>query len=409
VALIVQKFGGTSVATIEKIRKVATKIKHAYEHGHQLIVVVSAMGLYTDELVDMAKAISANPAKREYDVLLATGEQITIALLSMMLIEIGCPAQSFLGFQVPIITNDLHSKATILEIPRIQIQKVLNQNKVAVVAGFQGITNDNSVSTLGRGGSDTTAVALAAAFNAEECQIYTDVDGVYTVDPNIEPNAKKMSTVTFAEMLELASLGANVLQMRAVEHACRKNVSLRVLSTFSDNPGTLIVNENHMINPQIVSGIAVSKNEAKIVLFGVPNKPGVAGQIIQPLSDAGIDIDMIIQAQCMKTSLIDFTFTLLRDDFNQASAIISNLAPELGVSEVKSDQTIAKLSIVGLGMRTHPGIASKMFTALGAVGVNIQLISTSEIKVSVLIDEKYLELGVRTLAEVFELSIKNVI
>jgi aspartate kinase len=406
--LLVQKFGGTSVATIEKIRLVAHKIKRASLAGNQLIIVVSAMGHYTDELVSMAKQISHNPQKREYDVLLAAGEQITVALLSMMLLEIGCNAESFLGFQVPIITNDMHSKATIMEIPQTKIRQALAANKIVVIAGFQGVTKNNNISTLGRGGSDTSAVALAAALQADECQIYTDVDGVYTVDPNIVSNARKMLTVSFQEMLELASLGANVLQMRAVEHASRERVPLRVLSTFSENAGTLITHEEYMLKAQIISGIAISKNEAKIQIVGLPDQPFVIGKIFQALSNVALDFDMITQTKSA-SCLTDLVFTVARDDLVQALEILRPLANKLGATKIDYDQSLAKLSIVGLGLRTNTGIASKMFALLGDADVGIHLISSSEIKISVLISENFIEMAAKILAENFELSSKNVI
>lgn len=406
-SLLVQKFGGSSVGDLDKIKLVAAKINTSHKAGHKVLVVVSAMSGETDNLVDMAHKISLNPDPREVDVLLATGEQVTIALLSLALIELGCPARSYTGSQVRIITDSVHNKARILKIDQEKINADLNNGTVVVVAGFQGIDEDNNITTLGRGGSDTTAVALAAALNADECQIYTDVDGVYTADPKIVSDARRMDYVTFEEMLELASLGAKVLQIRSVELAGRYNVPLRVLSTFEDGPGTLISYEDLKMEHQLISGVAYNRDEARVLLRGVPDEPGFAGKILGPISDANIEVDMIVQ-NIATDGLTDFTFTVHRRDFNRAMAIIRPLADSLNVHEVLVDDKIAKLSLVGVGMRSHAGIASKMFKVLGNEGVNIQLISTSEIKVSVIFDEKYIELGVRSLHEAFGLGKETV-
>jgi len=402
-ALLVQKFGGTSVGDLEKIKLVAAKINATHQAGHQVLVVVSAMSGETDSLVAMAHQVSTNPDPREVDVLLATGEQVTIALLSLALIELGCPARSYTGSQVRITTDNVHNKARILKIDQEKINSDLKSGRVVVVAGFQGTDEDNNITTLGRGGSDTTAVALAAALNADECQIYTDVDGVYTADPRVVSNARRMDYVTFEEMLELASLGAKVLQIRAVEFAGRYNVPLRVLSTFEDGPGTLISYEDLKMEQQRITGVAYNRDEARILLRGVPDEPGFAAKILEPISDANIEVDMIVQNISID-GFTDFTFTVHRRDFNNAMAIIRPLADKLNFREVLVDDKIAKLSLVGVGMRSHAGIASKMFKVLGAEGVNIQLISTSEIKVSVIFDEKYIELGVRSLHEAFGLG-----
>ena len=403
-SLIVQKYGGSSVANLELIEKVAIKVKAARDQGHQIVVVVSAMSGRTDDLVKKAHSIAdGKPDAREYDVLLATGEQETIALLALCLIRLGCPAKSYLGYQVPITTTDAYNKARILEIDPDKIQHDLDTGNVVVVAGFQGRTEDGNLTTLGRGGSDTTAVALAARLKADECQIYTDVEGVYTTDPRIEPRARLLKKVTFEEMLELASLGAKVLQIRSVEFAGRYKVPLRVLSTFVDGPGTLIsVEEDHMEHVTI-SGIAFNRDEAKLTICNVPDVPGAAYKILGPISDANIDVDMILQNGALDGTT-DFTFTVNKYDYPQAYDILQKVAKELKASEIKGDKNIAKISLVGVGMRSHAGIASTMFAALAKEGINIHLITTSEIKISVVVEEKYLELGVRTLHEAFKLE-----
>jgi aspartate kinase len=401
-SLIVQKYGGTSVASVACITHVARKIKAVRGAGHQVVVVVSAMGDETDRLECLAHQVADNPSPRELDVLLATGEQVSIALLCMALNSMGCPAKSYTGSQVSIITNDAHNKARIEHIEDTNIRKDLEQGTVVVVAGFQGVDKQGNITTLGRGGSDTTAVALAAALKADECQIYTDVDGVYTTDPRVVPEARLMPRVTFDEMLELASLGAQVMQIRAVEFAGKYNVPVRVLSTFSEGVGTLITFEGKGMEQPVVSGIAFSRNEAKLTIRCVPNLPGVAGRILGPISDANIEVDMIIQ-NIGEDGNTDFTFTVHRRDYERALAILQDVNVELGAGGVLGDMKIAKVSLVGVGMRSHAGIASTLFKVLGAEGINIQLISTSEIKVSVVVDEKYIELGVRALHEAFRL------
>ncbi len=411
-ALIVQKYGGSSVANIECIEFVAQKIAAQQAKGHKIIVVVSAMYGETDRLDKLARQISKRPSTRELDVLLATGEQISVALLTMALQKLGCKAKSFLGHQIPIVTDEAYSRARIFEIGDKALLEAVENNDIAVVAGFQGVDHLGNLTTLGRGGSDTTAVALAARLNALECQIYTDVDGVYTTDPRIVPNARKLNRITFEEMLELASQGAKVLQLRSVEFAGKYNVPLRVLSTFKEGSGTLIATEfmnkgeenSKVMEQAIVSGIAFNRQEAKIVLRGVPDEPGVAAQILGPIGDAHIEIDMIVQNQG-EAGKTDFSFTVHRRDYDTVLAILNNQMANFSASgtTVEGNCTIAKITLVGVGMRSHAGMASKMFQALGKEGINIQLISTSEIKVSVVLDEKYLELGVRALHDAFKL------
>jgi aspartate kinase len=401
-SLIVQKYGGTSVASIACMMHVARKIKATQSAGHDVVVVVSAMGDETDRLEGLAFQITEQPIAREMDVLLATGEQVSIALLSMALQSIGCAAKSYTGFQVGIHTDSAHTKARIEHIEEAKIREDLAKGFVVVVAGFQGIDANGNITTLGRGGSDTTAVALAATLKADECQIYTDVDGVYTADPRMVPDARRMPRVTFDEMLEMASLGAQVLQIRAVEFAGKYNVPLRVLSTFKEGSGTLITFEEKGMEQPVVSGLAFSREEAKLIIRGVPDKPGVAGQILGPISEAHIEVDMIIQ-NLGDDGNTDFTFTVHRRDYDRARAILEKIDKELNAKGILGDAKIAKVSLVGVGMRSHAGIASTMFEVLGKEGINIQLISTSEIKVSVVVDEKYLELGVRTLHEAFRL------
>jgi len=401
-SLIVQKYGGSSVANIQYLLHVARKIKATQNAGHQVVVVVSAMGDETDRLDSLAYQITDTPTPRELDVLLSTGEQVSIALLSIALQSMGCIAKSYTGFQVPIRTNSAHTKARIEHIDDEKIRADLAEGNIVVVAGFQGIDSQGNITTLGRGGSDTTAVAIAAALKADECQIYTDVDGVYTTDPRLVEQARRMPRVTFDEMLELSSLGAQVLQIRAVEFAGKYNVPLRVLSTFKEGTGTLITFEEKGMEQPIVSGIAFSREEAKLTIRGVPDKPGIAGSILGPISQANIEVDMIIQ-NLGDDGNTDFTFTVHRRDYERALAIVQKVDKELNARGVLGDAKIAKVSLVGVGMRSHAGIASTMFQVLGAEGINIQLISTSEIKVSVVVDEKYLELGVRALHEAFGL------
>lgn len=402
-ALIVQKFGGTSVGSIERIRLVAEKVIKTREAGHDLVIVVSAMAGETDRLVHLAQELSQIPNPREFDVLLSTGEQVVIALLSLALLERGCPARSYTGAQVHIRTDSAHNKARILGIDGSKIRSDLLAGKVVVVAGFQGTDEMGNITTLGRGGSDTTAVALAAALEADECQIYTDVDGVYTADPRIVSNARRMPEVTVEEMLEMASNGAKVMQIRAVEFAGKYNVPVRVLPTFQEGLGTLIVSDDANMQHPPVSGIAFNQDEAKLVIYGVPDKPGIAADILGPLSDAHIEVDMIVQT-ITEEQKTDLAFTVHKRDFKQALSILEKTASHIGAKQIKSNERVAKLSLVGVGMRTHAGVASKMFQILGREGINIQLISTSEIKISVIIDEQCLERGVRALHDAFQLG-----
>jgi aspartate kinase len=403
-ALIVQKYGGTSVGSPERIRSVAERVAKYKAQGHQVVVVVSAMSGETNRLIALAKLIQAQPDPRELDVMVSTGEQVTIALLAMALKDLGLKAKSYTGWQVAIRTNNAYTKARIEDIDDNAMRADLDSGHVIVVAGFQGVDADGNITTLGRGGSDTTGVALAAALKADECQIYTDVDGVYTTDPRIVPQARKLDTVTFEEMLELASLGSKVLQIRSVEFAGKYKVKLRVLSSFAeDGDGTLITfEEDHMEQP-IISGIAFNRDEAKITVLGVPDKPGVAYQILGPIADANIDVDMIIQ-NVGANNTTDFTFTAHRNDFSKAMDICRKTAATIGAREVIGDDKIAKVSAVGVGMRSHVGIARNMFEALSREGINIQMISTSEIKISVVVEDKYMELAVRVLHQAFGLD-----
>lgn len=403
-ALIVQKYGGTSVGNAERIENVARKVIAAKERGDQLVVVVSAMSGETNRLIDLSKAITDRPNPRELDVLISTGEQVTIALLAMTLEKLGCPARSYTGAQVRILTDSAFNKARIMEIDDKSIHSDLSAGRVVVVAGFQGIDGEGNITTLGRGGSDTTAVALAAALKADECQIYTDVDGVYTTDPRVVPEARRLKHITFEEMLEMASLGSKVLQIRSVEFAGKYNVPLRVLSSFTEGEGTLISYEEEDDMEQArISGIAFNRDEAKITVLGVPDQPGVAHSILGPISEANVEVDMIIQNVGADGST-DFTFTVHRNDFDKAMDIVQATANALGAREVNGDKKIVKISLVGVGMRSHAGIASQMFAALAKEGINIRMISTSEIKISVVVDEKYLELGVRALHSAFGLD-----
>ena len=407
-ALIVQKYGGTSVGNVERIQNVANKIAKAVEAGDQVVVTVSAMSGETNRLIALAEEMQDQPNKREMDTLLSTGEQVTIALLSMALQQKGVDAISYTGWQVPIRTNAVHSKARIEEIDGDKIHQQLNQGKVVVVAGFQGVTAEGDMTTLGRGGSDTTAVALAAALDADECQIYTDVDGVYTTDPRVEPKAKRLDVITYDEMLELASLGAKVLQIRSVEFASKYKVPLRVLSSMQEGGGTLMTSEENLakdskMEKPLISGIAFSRDEAKLMILGVPDKPGVAYQILEPISDANIDVDLIIQNQGVDGTT-DFTFTVPRNDCKQAFEILQQTAEKLGAREVLADDTIVKVSMVGVGMKSHSGIASTMFKTLADRNINIQMIGTTEIKISVVIDEEHLEEAVQALHSAFELD-----
>ncbi len=406
-ALIVQKYGGTSVGSVERIGHVAEKIAAFGAQGYKVVVVVSAMSGETNRLMELATAIQPQPDCRELDVLLSTGEQVTIALLAMALKKCGVAARSFTGGQVCIRTDAAYNKARIVDIDEQRVSEALAANEVVVVAGFQGINEHGDITTLGRGGSDTTAVALAAALKADECQIYTDVDGVYTTDPRIEPKARRLDRITFEEMLEMASLGSRVLQIRAVEFAGKYNVPLRVLSSFEDiaveQTGTLISYEGEDMEKALISGIAFNKDEAKLTVQGVPDHPGVAYQILGPVGAANIEVDMIIQ-NVGADGTTDFTFTVHRNDFQRTQTVLEQVAKDLGAREVSADDKIVKISLVGVGMRSHAGIASQMFEILANEGINIRMISTSEIKVSVVVDEKYLELGVRALHSGFGLE-----
>ncbi|MEA1048808.1 aspartate kinase [Lamprobacter modestohalophilus] len=403
-SLIVQKYGGTSVGSVERIQAVAERVKRTRDQGHQVVVVVSAMSGETDRLIGLARAIQPQPVPRELDVLISTGEQVTIALLSMALEAAGCPARSYTGSQVQIRTDSAHNKARISDIDGARVRSDLDAGRVVVVAGFQGIDREGNITTLGRGGSDTSAVAMAAALKADECQIYTDVDGVYTTDPRIEPRARKLDRITFEEMLEMASLGSKVLQIRAVEFAGKYQVPLRVLSSFHDGEGTLISLEEENVEDAKIAGIAFAKDEAKLTVLGVPDQPGIAHKILGPISAANVEVDMIVQNVGSDGATTDFTFTVNRNDYETALRVLKETAEQLSAREVTGDQKIVKLSLVGVGMRSHAGIASRMFEALALEGINIRMISTSEIKISVVIDEKYLELGVRALHDAFGLD-----
>lgn len=402
-ALIVQKFGGSSVGNLDRIHHVAAKIMRTKQEGHDVVVVVSAMQGETDRLIQLTQSITPEPNLREYDVLVSTGEQISMALLAMALNAKSVKARSYTGHQVGIITDDSHTKARILDVKTDTITKSLMDGYVVIVAGFQGINQDGDITTLGRGGSDTTAVALAAALKADECQIYTDVEGVYTTDPRMLPEARLLPQISFEEMLEMSSLGAKVLQMRSVELASKHNLPIRVLSTFSDHPGTLVTFEDKILHKRLVSGIAFSREEALVALSGVPNRAGVEGHILTKISEANIEIDMIAQNASNK-DMTDFTFTVHRKDCAKTLKIVEQLASELGAVSHKSNPHVAKLSLVGIGMRSHTGVASNMFRALGNAGINIQMITTSEIKISVVIDENHLQEGVRVIHNAFELD-----
>ncbi len=402
--LIVQKFGGTSVGSIERIGQVADKVARFRAEGHQLVVVVSAMSGETNRLLGLAHEIQEQPVARELDVLLATGEQVTTALLSMALNRRGIAARSYTGSQVRILTDEAHTKARIREIDNHRLRADLDSGHVLVVAGFQGVDENGNITTLGRGGSDTTAVALAAALHADECQIYTDVDGVYTTDPRVVDDARRLDRITFEEMLEMASMGSKVLQIRSVEFAGKYNVPLRVLHSFQDGPGTLITLEDaSLMETPTIAGIAFNRDEAKLTVLGVPDMPGVAYRILGPIGEANIEVDVIVQNVAEDNST-DFTFTVGRADLPRAREVLEKVAAELNAREVRSDSKIAKVSVVGVGMRSHAGVASQMFRALADVGINIQMITTSEIKISVIIEEKFMELAVRALHSAFELD-----
>jgi aspartate kinase len=402
-ALIVQKYGGTSVATPHHIENVADKVAATRSRGDDIVVVVSAMSGETNRLLALAKEIMAHPPPRELDVVLSTGEQVTIGLLAIALEKRGCPAHSYTGAQVHIRTDSAHNKARIVDIDSARIHRDLAAGRVVVVAGFQGVDEQGNITTLGRGGSDTTAVALAAALKADECQIYTDVDGVYTTDPRVVPEARRLDSLTYEEMLEMASLGAKVLQIRSVEFASKYKVPLRVLSSFDEGPGTLITIEEAGMEQALISGIAFNRDEAKLTVLGVPDQPGVASRILGPIAAANIEVDMIVQ-NVAEDKTTDFTFTVHRNDYEKALAILEKIAGGLGARQVTGDNRIVKISLVGVGMRSHAGIASRMFETLAGEGINIRMISTSEIKISVVVDEKYLELGVRALHAAFNLE-----
>lgn len=406
-ALVVQKYGGTSMGSIERIRNVAKRVVKTYDAGNDMVVVVSAMSGETNKLVALANEICEFPDNREYDVLVASGEQVSIALLAICLKSMGYKAKSYHGWQVPILTDSAYSKARIEKIDDNKMRTDLKEGTIVIVAGFQGVDKEGSVTTLGRGGSDTSAVALAAALKADVCEIYTDVDGVYTTDPNICEDARKIDKISYEEMLELASLGAKVLQIRSVEFAKKYNVDVHVRSSFNDNPGTMVTKEDKDMEAVLVSGIAYDKNETKIAVMNVPDKPGIAAKILSPLSDANISVDMIVQ-NVSESGFTDFTFTVTKADFKKALAITKESAQEVNAKDVVTDEGISKISIVGLGMRSHAGVATKMFQTLAREGINIQMISTSEIKVSVVIDAKYTELAVRVLHDAFGLSGKDV-
>lgn len=403
-ALYVQKYGGTSVGSLERIQQVAEKVAKFRRDGHDVVVVVSAMSGETNRMLALAHSVQEQPVPRELDALLSTGEQVTSSLLAMALSALGHPAKSYNGSQVRILTDAAHGKARIRDIDDERLHKDIEEGRVVVVAGFQGVDEAGNITTLGRGGSDTTAVAIAAALGADECQIYTDVDGVYTTDPRVVDGAKRLDKVTFEEMLELASMGSKVLQIRSVEVAGKYKVPLRVLHSFRDGPGTLItMEEDNSMEMPTIAGIAFNRDEAKLTIMGVPDMPGVAHKILGPIGEANVEVDVIIQ-NIAEDSTTDFTFTVGRGDLARAEAILNKTAEELGAQAVRSDSQIAKVSVVGVGMRSHAGVASQMFSALADVGVNILMISTSEIKISVIIQEKFMELAVRALHSAFDLD-----
>ncbi|HMY78503.1 MAG TPA: aspartate kinase [Thauera aminoaromatica] len=406
-ALIVQKYGGTSVGTPERMRSVARRVANFRAQGHRVVVVVSAMSGETNRLIELARAVAPSPRTRELDVVVSTGEQVSIGLLCMALDDLGVPARSYTGAQVRILTDSTHTRARILDIDAAPIRKDLDAGGVVVVAGFQGVDAHGNITTLGRGGSDTTAVALAAALEADECQIYTDVDGVYTADPRIVPEARKLDAVRFEEMLELASLGSKVLQIRAVEFAAKYKVKLRVLSSFEEDPGEgtfITVEESSNMERPVISGIAFVRDEAKLTLTGVPDRPGIAYQILGPIADAGIDVGMIIQ-NAPRDGSTDLSFTVARADLARAVKVLEGVQAHVGARSIESDDTMCKVSVVGVGMRSHPGVAAKMFRTLAEEGINIQMITSSEIRISVAIEEKHLERAVRALHKAYGLDV----
>jgi aspartate kinase len=403
-ALVVQKYGGTSVGDIERIRKVAKRVLNTKNQGHEVVVVVSAMAGETDKLIRLAQQVTPNPDEREMDVLVSTGEQVSIALLTMALKAMGCDAKSYLGFQIKIATDSAFGKARIAGIEAEKMLEDLRSGRVVVVAGFQGVDESDNITTLGRGGSDTTAVAVAAALKADVCEIYTDVDGVYTTDPNVCSKARKLSKISYDEMLEMASLGAKVLQIRSVEFAKKYNVPVHVRSSFNDNPGTIVCEEDKEMEKVVVSGVTYNKNEAKVEIMRVPDVPGVAAKVFKPIADANIVVDMIIQTSSTEKGYADVAFTVPKADFVKTLQILKGTLKEIGGKELVADEDIAKVSIVGVGMRSHSSVATQMFSALAKEGINIHMISTSEIKISCIIDSKYAELAVRALHDAFKLD-----
>jgi len=402
--VIVQKFGGTSVGDIECIKNVAEKVAKTYDNGNPVVVVVSAMGGTTDELVNLANQITETPDKREMDVLLSTGEQVTIALLTMCLHEMGYKAISLLGHQADVKTNAMSGNARIVNVGKDKVNGLLSEGNIVVIAGFQGVDTSGNITTLGRGGSDTSAVAIAAAIDADICEIYTDVNGIYTTDPNICSKANKLNKISYDEMLEMASLGAKVLQIRSVEFAKKYQVPIHVRSSFNEEEGTMVVNDDTDMEKALVSGVTYNKNEARITLRNVPDYPGVAAKILIPISDAGILVDMIIQ-NTRSSGLTDFTFTVPKTDFKEAMKVSEYIAKEINATEVLGDENISKISVIGVGMKSHSGVASTMFQALSSDNINIRMISTSEIRISCIIEEKYTELAVRSLHTAFGLDV----
>jgi aspartate kinase len=403
-ALVVQKYGGTSVGDVERIRNVARRVLNTKNQGHELVVVVSAMAGETDKLIHLAQQITSAPDERELDVLVSTGEQVSIALLAMALKSMGCDSKSYLGSQIKIATDSVFGKARITSIDSEKMRQDLRDGRVVVVAGFQGVDDSGNITTLGRGGSDTSAVAVAAVLEADVCEIYTDVDGVYTTDPNVYPKARKLSKISYDEMLEMASLGAKVLQIRSVEFAKKYDVPIHVRSSFNDNPGTIVCKEDKEMEKVVVSGVTYNKNEAKIEVMRLPDVPGAVAKLFKPIADANIVVDMIIQTSSTEKGCADVAFTVPKSDFAKTLQIVKETNKELGEKEVKFNEDIAKISIVGVGMRSHSNVATQMFSALAKEGINIQMISTSEIKISCIIDSKYTELAVRALHDAFGLD-----
>jgi aspartate kinase len=403
-ALVVQKYGGTSVGDVERIRNVAKRVLNTKNQGHEVVVVVSAMAGETDKLIRLAQQVTPSPDEREMDVLVSTGEQVSIALLTMALKSMDCDSKSYLGFQIKIATDSVFGKARITSIDSEKMRQDLKEGRVVVVAGFQGVDDSGNITTLGRGGSDTSAVAVAAALEADVCEIYTDVDGVYTTDPNVYPKARKLSKISYDEMLEMASLGAKVLQIRSVEFAKKYDVPIHVRSSFNNNPGTIVCKEDKEMEKVVVSGVTYNKNEAKIEVMRLPDIPGVVAKLFKPIADANIVVDMIIQTSSTEKGCADVAFTVPKSDFAKTLQIVKETNKEFAGKEVKFNEDIAKISIVGVGMRSHSNVATQMFSALAKEGINIHMISTSEIKISCIIDSKYTELAVRALHDAFELD-----